>query len=593
MQKKALTGIGLLVGGAAIIGTALTGCGGGKNDGKKDGAARENKVSEADMADFLKRNITGKPGGKFNDATIADPKTFNVMLASETSSTDILGLVFDGLVARDPETLEFEGDLASSWTSSDDKKTWTFKLRKNVKWSDGQPLTADDVIFSYDLVFDKTIPTPVRDILTINGKPIGYRKVDDLTVEFKLPATIGPFLDVIGVSILPKHKLEAAWKSGQFNNTWSLNTKPEEIVGTGPFTISRYTPGQSIAFKRNLYHWRVSQDGKQLPLLDGGTTQIVPDLNAVILKFKSKETDYTGVRPQDWPDIQSKASSGGYTAVNAGPAWGFTYLGFNVNPANKNVPDYKRAWFSKKEFRQAVSFALNRDNMVTTALRGIGRPINSPISSANKIFYNQDLKPYALDAAKATALLASIGLKNKNAEGVLTDDQGHLVEFTLMTNTGNNVNLALCTAIQEDLHKIGIKVTINPVEFNSLVERMRKTFDWEANLLGFTGGVDPHNGRNIWMSSGMSHVWYPKEPKAATAWEAEIDKIFDDAAVETDQAKRKALYDKFQAIVYDQQPLIFLVTQDYLSAYSNRLTNVRPNALARAMKWNVYEFSEK
>ena len=591
MHIRTRMGFGLLLGGAAAASIALAGCGGGKNENATKGSTP--KLSDADMSDFQKRTVTGKQGGKFSDATIADPKSFNPLLANETSSTDILALLFDSLVSRNPETLEFEGDLASSWTMSDDKKTWTFKLRKNLKWSDGQPLTADDVVFTYDLVYDEKIPTPVRGILTFDGKPMQYRKVDDTTVEFKLPTPIGPFLDIMGVGILPKHKLEAAYKAGQFNNTWSLSTKPEEIVGTGPYVISRYTPGQSIAYKRNPYHWRTNQDGKQLPFLDGGTTQVVPDLNTVALKFKSKETDFTTVRPQDWREIQNGASEGGYTAVNIGPAWGFSYLGFNVNPANKNIPEYKRAWFSKKEFRQAVSFALNRDNMVKTALRGIGRPLYSPISPANKKFFNQDLKPFPLDAAKSAALLASIGLKNKNSEGVLVDDQGHQVEFTLLTNTGNNINLGLATAVQDDLKKIGIKVTINPVEFNSLVERMRKTFDWEANLLGFTGGVDPHNGKNIWMSSGPTHVWYPSEPKPATAWEADIDKIFNDGARETDEAKRKALYDKFQAIVYDQQPLVFLVGQDSLAATTNRLANVRPNALARQLKWNVYEFSEK
>jgi peptide/nickel transport system substrate-binding protein len=186
-----------------------------------------------------------------------------------------------------------------------------------------------------------------------------------------------------------------------------------------------------------------------------------------------------------------------------------------------------------------------------------------------------------------------MGLSKKNAEGYLVDNAGHQVEFTLLTNTGNSVNLAMCTAAQEDLKKVGVKVIVTPVEFNSLVERMRKTYDWEANLLAFTGGVDPHNGKNIWSSSGQSHVWWPKEPKPATPWEAEIDKIFDDAGKETDQAKRKALYDRWQQIVYEQQPLIFLVTPDSLSAVSNRLTNVRPNALARVLKWNVYEFSER
>ena len=590
MRSGYLPRLGFYGFAAATIALAgFSGCGGNKTSPPKPVVT----LSDADKADFFKTEVTGKPGGRFTDATIADPKTFNPLLASETSSTDILANIFDGLVARNPETLKFEANLADSWTESPDHLTWTFKLRKGVKWSDGEPFTADDVVFTLDLVYDKNIPNSARDVLTFDGKPLAYKKVDDATVEFKLPSPVGPFLDLIGVGILPKHKLEKIWKSGGFNTTWALNTPPADIVGTGPFTISKYTAGQSIAYKKNSYYWRVSSDGKQLPFLDGGSTQVVPDLNTVVLRFKAKETDYTGVRAQDWASIQSDASSGDYKTLNSGPAWGFSYLGFNVNPANIKMPEYKRAWFNKKEFRQAISFALDRDNMVATAFRGMGRPLYSPVSPANKLFFDEKLKPFPLDPAKSTALLASIGLSKKNSDGVLVDDAGHEVEFTVMTNTGNNINLQICTAIQENLKKIGVKVTVTPVEFNSLVERLRKTYDWEANVLAFTGGVEPCNGRNIWSSSGLSHVWWPKEPKPATDWEAEIDKTFVDAVKETDEAKRKALFDRWQEIIYDEQPIVFLATGDSLSAVRNKLTNVRPNALARALKWNAYEFSEK
>jgi peptide/nickel transport system substrate-binding protein len=590
MRINRLSRLGIVAAGSAAI--ALAGCSG--KDGDSHGGAPSNsvKLETSAMSDFLKSNVTGRPGGRFTDATIADPKTFNFFLSNETSSSSVLNLVFDSLIGRNSETLEFEGNLADSWTCADDKCTWTFKLRKGVKWSDGAPFTADDVTFSYDLVYDEKIPTPIRSILLFEGKPMAYKKIDDLTVEFKTPYPVGPFLDIIGAPIFPKHKLEAVWKAGNFNTTWALNTPPAEIVGTGPYTIAKYTPSQSVTFKRNPYYWRVASDEKQLPFLENGTTQIVPDLNTVVLKFKSKETDYTGLRPQDWPSMQSEASKGDYKTLDAGPAWGSTYISFNVNPANKKIPEYKRAWFNTKEFRQAVSFAINRDNMVTTALRGIGKPLYSPVSPANKVFFDTNLKPIQCDPGKATALLASIGLANKNSDGVLTDSAGHLVEFNLLTNTGNTVNLALCTAIQDDLKKIGIKVIITPVEFNSLVERFRTTFDWEADVLGFTGGVEPYNGRNIWMSSGMTHMWWPKQKKPATPWEAEVDAIFDAAGHEIDTAKRKALYDKWQEIIYEQQPLIYLVTQDSLFATRNRLTNVRPNSLGGA-RWNIYEFSEK
>ena len=312
----------MAAGGAALAVLALAGCGPNSGSGGAGGGTAstpEVKLTAADMADFFKTKVTGKRGGRFADTAVQEPKTFNVLLANETSSTIPLGLIFDGLVARNPETLEFEPNLADSWEQSADGMKWTFKLRKGVKWSDGQPFTADDVTFTFDLIYDKNIPTAARDVLTFKGKPLAYKKIDDLTVEFTLPSKVGPFLDLIGASILPKHKLEAPWKAGKFNTTWALDTPPSELVGTGPFTLAKYTSGQSLVFKRNPYHWRVAADGTQLPFLDGGVTQIVPDANTAVLRFKSKETDYVGLRPDDWVSMQAGASGGGYKTFDAGP----------------------------------------------------------------------------------------------------------------------------------------------------------------------------------------------------------------------------------------------------------------------------------
>lgn len=577
---------------ALLLGATVVGC-----DNKPAGKAADSgpavKLTEAEMADFMKTQVTGKYGGRFTDASVTDPKSFNPILANETTSTDLLALVFDGLVSRNPETLQIEPNLADSWEESPDHLKWTFKLRKGVRWSDGQPFTADDVVFTFDVIYDPDVPTAARDVLTFSGKPLKYKKIDDLTVEFELPTVVGPFLDLIGNSILPKHKLYDAWKAKQFNNQWSLSTPPSDIVGTGPFTIESYVSGQKLVYKRNPYYWRVSADNKQLPFLDGGVTLIVPDLNTAFLKFKANETDYSSIRSEDWKSIQEGAAAGNYKCLMGGPVWGFTYMSFNVNPAASKVPDYKRAWFNKKEFRQAVSFAINRDRIVSSVFRGIGRPLYSPISQANKVFFNDKLKPFPYDNARSAALLASIGLTKKNADGYLVDDAGHVVEFTLNTGSGNNIALQLCTAIQDDLKKVGIKVIIAPIDFNLLVEKMRKTYDWEANMLGLTGGVEPYNGRNFWASSGQSHTWYPKQPKPATPWEAEVDGIFDKAGKEPDEKKRKELYDRFQEIIYEQQPVIFLASQDALYAVRNRLTNVRPNPLARIGRWNAQEFSEK
>ena len=315
---------------------------GGKSSGDASGSMGGDtpavKLTPADMAGFQKTDATGKYGGRYSSATISDPKTFNPLISKETSSGLALGLIFDGMVTRNSQTLKIEPALAESWTTSPDAKTWTFKLRKGIKWSDGQPLTADDVIFTLDLIYDEKVDTTTRDTLKINGKPFAYKKLDDSTVQIDLPEQFGLVLDVIGFSILPKHKLEAAWKAGKFNSTWGVDMNPADLIGTGPFTLVSFKPGENMVLKRNPYYWQLDSSGKQLPFFDGTVIQIVPDLNTVILKFKSKETDFTGVRPEDWNSIKADAASGDYKALDMGATWTLSYLGFNQNPQATAVP---------------------------------------------------------------------------------------------------------------------------------------------------------------------------------------------------------------------------------------------------------------
>jgi peptide/nickel transport system substrate-binding protein len=345
--------------------------------------------------------------------------------------------------------------------------------------------------------------------------------------------------------------------------------------------------------KRNPYYWRLGADGKALPFLDGIVTEVVPDLNAVILKFKSKETDYVGPRPQDWADFQAGQAAGDYKDTDLGPAWGVTYLTFNMNPDAPKLEPYKRAWFSNQAFRQAVSYALDRDSIVKSVLHGLGRPLWSPVSEANKEFYDPNVKKYPLDVAKAKSLLEGMGFK-PGPDGILQDSAGHPLEFTLLTAAGSTTLMQMCNVIQDNLKQVGMKVDFTPIDFNTLVAKLELngTHDWDAVVLGFTGGVDPHGGKNIWSSDGQLHEWNPGKKSPPTSWEAEIDKIYSDAAQTTDQEKRKQLYNRWQEIAADQLPLIYLATADQLMAQRNKLVGTKPTALG-LMLWNAYEISEQ
>jgi peptide/nickel transport system substrate-binding protein len=572
-----------------LLAVSLGGCATRKETAPSGGSAAAPPAT--DTADFEKTTLTGARGGTLMLSNIAEAKTFNPLIAKETSSGAVFGALFDSLVTRDAETLKVEPALAKSWETSADGKSWTFHLRRGLRWSDGQPVTADDVIFSLDLIYDPKVETTAREILKVDGKPFTFAKLDTKSLRITTPTPFGPFLDVIAnVTVLPKHKLEGPWKAGTFNSTWGVNTPPSELVGTGPYLLTQYLGAQKAVYKRNPNYWKLAQDGQPLPFIENRILQFVPDQNAELLKFRGGELDALTVRAEDWPAIQKDQEKGQYRSLNMGPAWAISYVAFNMNPHAAKLPAYKREWFSHKEFRQAVSYALNRDSMVQTVFRGLGRPLWSPVSEANKIFYNPKVKQYPHDPSRAKALLAGLGFVDKDGDGVLEDSAGHPLSFVLMTNLQNNQRVQLCNIIQDDLKEVGMKVTVSPAEFNSIVTRLDNTFDWECILLGFTAGPEPYNAKSIWTSPGQLHIWNPRQPKPATPWEAEIDGIFSAAAKEVDQAKRKALYARWQQIATEQLPLIYLVTPDSLSAVRNRVKNTRPSSLGGPV-WNGDELA--
>ncbi len=521
----------------------------------------------------------GRFGGTFVLTSISDPRTFNVLVAQETSSTGPLAYVFESLVNTNRSTTEVEPDLAESWTVSKDGRTWQFKLRKGIQWFDGKPVTADDVVFTLDAAFTQGVQSSLPDILTIAGKKIGYKKIDDVTIEFKTDEPFGPFLRTIGFSIMPKHKLEGALKRGaaEFNRTWGINTDPREIVGNGPFVMYQYVPGQRILFTRNAKYWKVDKKGQRLPYLARLVVEIVPNQDAARLKFLAKETDSYGARPREYAELRTQQQSGNFTIFDGPATFATEFLIFNMNPKGVQAP--KLTWFQNLKFRQAASYAVDRDAIVRQVYAGRAAAQYGPISPANKFFYNANVRKYPYDLARAEALLREAGFA-KGADGTLRDAQGNIVEFTLVTNAGNQDREAIGNLVRQDLQKLGMRVTFAPEAFNTLVGKLVGTFNWEAIIIGLTGGLEPHNGQNVWKSGGSLHMWWPKQDKAATDWEAEIDRLFDQGATTVDQNKRKQLYNRYQEIVAENVPMIYFTTTLTQPAFRNTLANFSPAPLA-------------
>ena len=605
---------------------AFSGCGGGGeqfagsnnansntanpngNAGNSAGAASDEKVVEP-------VSLAGKYGGTLTEASISDPKTFNYWAAAESSSYNAVGPILDTLISRNAYTQEWEGHLAEMPTVSKDNLTFTFKLKPNLKWSDGQPLTIDDVIFTLDVIFDDKVQTNIREGMLLDvadGKggfkrePVKYKKLGADTIEFKFPVPYAPALEILSFPIAPKHKLEAPYKEGQpsktsFNSAWGVNANIKaDLVSCGAWVLESYVPGQRLVYGRNPNYWKKDKQGRPLPYLERYVSLIVPDLNAITLKFRSGETDVTSIQHTDFPSFKRDEKKGDYKSLDLGPSQNTNYVSFNMNP--KSVVAKKKPYLVKAfrdvRFRRAVAHAMNRQRISDQVFLGLASPLYGPETSANKQFYNADIPTYEYSPEKAKALFAEMGMKDGNGNGILEMD-GQDVKFNLLTNVENNQRRTMAAIITDDLKKVGLGANFTPITFNVMVSKLDSKpqagqayppFDWDAVMLSFGGGgVDPHGGRNIWSSSGNLHQWYPYQEKPDTPWEAEIDKIFREGAQEMDKAKRKAMYGRWQQIVAEQQPLVYTITPNVLSAVRNKFGNVKPSNTA-GVTWNVEEW---
>lgn len=526
---------------------------------------------------------SGRYGGELILSVTSDPRSFNPVLAKETSTSTITGILFEGLTRLDPFTLQVMPNLAERWEVSEDGLTWVFYLREGLRWSDGRLFSADDVLFTFnDLIFNPQIPNSARDIFTIDGKPVRVEKIDNHAVRFVLPVRFAPFLRSLGQEILPRHVLKGALEAGKFNFTWGIDADPKTIVGTGPFILSQYQPGQRVVLEQNKFYWKRSPEGEALPYLKRIVFLIVANMDVALLKFMEGALDSYGMRGMDYPLLKPLEEKRGFTIYDQGPDMGSSFLVLNQNPgqnaasARPFVAPHKLAWFRDVRFRRAIAHAVDRARIIEIVKNGLGYAQHSPLSPAAGFFYCDQVRRYDHDPQKARALLEEMGLRDRNNDGILEDDKGRPVEFNLYTNADNTERVDIAAIIRNDLQSLGMKVNFQLVEFNTLVAKLTSTFDWDAIVLGLTGAVDPHFGQNVWLSSGQLHMWHPRQKEPATAWERRIDEIFSLGAQELDENRRKSHYDEFQKIVAEEVPLVYTALGARLTAVRNRFGNIRP-----------------
>ncbi len=565
--------------------------------GESPGAAVE-PAAEQSTVDRLRANAAafeyraGKHGGTLTVATISDPLTFNLAIANDASSSGVLGYLFEGLTEVSWLTNEVEPALAESWENSGDGLTWVFRLRRDVQWHDGTPFTAQDVGFTFNrIIYNDDIPASDRPAFTVRfldeegawqAAEMSVDLIDDYTVRFVLPVPFAPFLRFMGTAIYPRHLLEQAVQDGVFAETWGLDTNPAEIVGTGPFTIESYAPAKRVVLKRNPNYWLTDDEGERLPYLDSIVQVIVPDIKAELEAFRSGESDIYGVPGKEFAGLEPLQEEGNFTIHQRGPAFGTTFLVFNMNPgvnpetAEPYLAPEKLAWFQNVEFRRAVSHAIDREAIIERVFDGLGYPQWASISPAAGDFHNPEVRQYPHDPDEARSILNSLGWRDEDGDGVREDEHGNAIEFLMVTNTENTVRAEVLSLIHDDLEAIGIEADFELREFGEIVGQLTATYEWEAIVIGLTGGPEPHGGIGVWHSSETLHLWHPFQDTPATEWEAEIDRLYIEGSQELDRERRIEHYHRAQAIAAENAPLIYTVLRERLNAVRNVFGNTTP-----------------
>lgn len=537
-------------------------------------------------------------------AILSDPKTFNYVLSQEVPN--VFGPIYESLIREHPITGEYEPSLAKSWEISEDKLKITFTLREGLKWSDGKPLTVDDVIFTFnDIYLNEKIPYNGRDGLRVGQSqsfPI-VKKLNDNQIEFSISEPFAPFLGGIGSSpILPAHALKKGVEIKDdkpvISSMWGVDTPPGEIIVNGPYQLAGYATSQRVIFKDNPHYWRKDNQGQQLPHIKRLVWQIVESTDTSFLQFRSGSLDSLSVSPEFFSLLKKEEKRGNFTIYNGGPAYGTNFISFNLNKGIRDgkplVDPVKSAWFNNVNFRRAMAHAIDRQRMINNIFRGLGEPQNSPISVQSP-FYDKTLIGYEYNLEKAKELLLQEGFKYDDKNQLL-DSQGNRVRFSLITNAGNKIREGMGSQIKEDLSKIGIKVDYTPIAFSVLVDKLSNSLDWECHLLGLTGGNEPNDGANVWNTDGNLHVFNQKpQPgekpitgRVIAPWEQEIADLYIEGARELDIEKRKAIYAQSQRLTEEYLPFIYLVNTYSLAAVRNRFQGIEFSALGGAF-WNMEE----
>jgi peptide/nickel transport system substrate-binding protein len=535
----------------------------------------------------------GRPGGRLVVSLRAEPKTLNPLTAADTPSREVIGAMQADLVHINRQTQLTEPALAKSWKISADGLQYTLTLRQGLHFSDGHPVDADDVLFSFRVYLDENVHATQRDLLIVGGKPIAVRKVNEQTVVFQMAKPYGVAERLFdGFAILPRHLLEKPYQEGKLAQTWTLSTPANQWAGLGAFRLKEYVPGQRLVLERNPYYWKTDANARRLPYLNELVFLFVPSAEAQVLRFQSGEADIISRLGAEDFSVLSRHQNG-YTMTDAGAGLEYNFLFFNLNDLQeKTSPQMRRKqkWFGDVKFRQSVSAAVDREAIVRLVYQGHGAALWGPVTPGNPRWADAAIKHPERSLDRARQLLREAGFKwaGANDEPVLVDADGNTVEFSILMSSSSAERTKMATLLQADLQQLGMRVQLVPLELRSLIDRITQTKEYDACVLGIASfDADPNSDLNVWLSSGGMHLWNPSQAHPATPWEAEIDRLMGQQLATINPTLRKKLYDRVQEILAENQPMIFLASPHILTGAKNNIGNFHPAVFEPYVLWNV------
>lgn len=532
---------------------------------------------------------TVSSGGTLVASVRSEPRSFNRFVSHDTTSELVSLLTQAKLVRIDKATQDWEPWLASEVTASSDDTHYTLSLREGITFSDGTPFTSADVLFSLRAVYDPATGSPLSDALRVGGEPLTMEAPDEHTVVVEFPSPFGPGVRLLdNLPILPRHLLEPALDAGTLREAWDLRTAPSAMAGLGPFVLSEYVPGQRLVFARNPRYWRRDGEGRQLPYLDRLVLEIVPDQNVEMLRLEAGEVDLIAseIRAEDYATVKRASEQGSLQLVDLGVGLDPSLLWFNLDPTAK-ADDPRRPWLQSRELRRAISAGVDRQRFADTVFLGAGEPVFGPVTRANREWYADDVPRDQYDPDRARALLASVGLLDRDGDGVLEDEEGAPARFSLLTQKGHTARERGASVLQEDLRQLGIVVDVVTLDPGALFERFARS-DYDAMYFGILASdTDPAVNLDFWLSSGSFHVWHPGQAVPATEWERRIDELMLAQVGTVDPAERKRLFHEVQLIFAREMPAIYFVAPRIFVAMSPSVVNAEPVVLRPQVLWNA------